>query len=360
MAAPTVELTWEAKGITSSPTLPRSGHCAVTLPKGHEYDVLVFGGYTEDESLMEDRGPMGQVPKREVTNEGWLYSVDKDEWKQIAYEGDVPQPRLVAQTVVVDDKMWLIGGWNPSGAEGPSTILNDVWTLDLNTYKWSSHPGLQEQLQPISRFQAAVIGKKIYLHTHRSLDDILVIDTQNETVEKLPISSPSGASPPASRGLHSMVALDDRTLLIFGGAPQRGGFLNDVWTIDLQDNKWTDMTSKIEGQGPGPCCSTAMVKVDNGVLMWGGAERPGQEGEMEGLQPLDEAFLLRTDTDPWRWESVSVAGGADARPLPRNAHTMSLLPPREAGEMAEVVVHGGWWAFVKTYGDTFVGHLKAL
>ena len=55
-------------------------------------------------------------------------------------------------------------------------------------------------LQPISRFQATAVGSKIYIHTHRSLDDILVLDVANTDqpkLEKVPVSSTTGATPSA-------------------------------------------------------------------------------------------------------------------------------------------------------------------
>lgn len=55
-------------------------------------------------------------------------------------------------------------------------------------------------LQPISRFQATAVGSKIYIHTHRSLDDILVLDVANvdqPELNKVPVSSTTGDAPSA-------------------------------------------------------------------------------------------------------------------------------------------------------------------
>ena len=55
-------------------------------------------------------------------------------------------------------------------------------------------------LQPISRFQAAAVGSKIYIHTHRSLADILVLDVANADqpqLDKVPVSSTTGITPSA-------------------------------------------------------------------------------------------------------------------------------------------------------------------
>ena len=55
-------------------------------------------------------------------------------------------------------------------------------------------------LQPISRFQAAAVGNMVYIHTHRSLNDILVLDVTNSDSPKLkqvPVSGKQGATPSA-------------------------------------------------------------------------------------------------------------------------------------------------------------------
>lgn len=78
-----------------------------------------------------------------------------------------------------------------------------------------------EPLPPISRFQAAAIGPLIYIHTHRNLEDILVLDTSTSppTLRSAPVKGPA----PPSRGLHSMVAVEGgKALLVYGGAPQQG------------------------------------------------------------------------------------------------------------------------------------------
>lgn len=63
----------------------------------------------------------------------------------------------------------------------------------------------ETSLQPISRFQAVVYGEIIYIHTHRSLQDILTLDVSNPDQPELhlvPVSSTSGSTPAARYGFH--------------------------------------------------------------------------------------------------------------------------------------------------------------
>lgn len=100
--SPVVHFTPTASNPNQQPTLPRSGACAATLPASHSHDAIMFGGYTEE----QQQGNMVRVP----TNEAWLLSKASGAWGPVKYSSEaVPCTRLVAQCVVVGDKLWLIG-----------------------------------------------------------------------------------------------------------------------------------------------------------------------------------------------------------------------------------------------------------
>ena len=55
----------------------------------------------------------------------------------------------------------------------------------------------------ISRFQAQAIGSRIYIHTHRSLQDILVLDVSDSNAPALSLQPvTSDPEPPMSRYVH--------------------------------------------------------------------------------------------------------------------------------------------------------------
>ncbi|KAK9834348.1 hypothetical protein WJX84_010995, partial [Apatococcus fuscideae] len=63
------------------PSKPRSGACCSELPKDYGQDLLMFGGYTEDESM-----------NREATNETWLFSLAEDLWSKVTCKSsDIPR-----------------------------------------------------------------------------------------------------------------------------------------------------------------------------------------------------------------------------------------------------------------------------
>ena len=65
-----------------------------------------------------------------------------------------------------------------------------------------------EQLKPISRFQACAVGSRIFIHTHRSLQDILVLDVADPDAPQLATLKVSGkdsdSSPSARQALPCM------------------------------------------------------------------------------------------------------------------------------------------------------------
>ena len=110
--------------------------------------------------------------------------------------------------MVVGDKLWLLAGWDPGFKQDGGDILSDVWVLDLVTSKWDQvtvqasfscsddvlphrrpQPVLirsmpQGATMPaVSRFQAVAVGSRIFIHTHRSTESILVLDTGKQPPE---------------------------------------------------------------------------------------------------------------------------------------------------------------------------------
>lgn len=86
------------------------------------------------------------------------------------------------------------------------------------------------------------MGHHIYIHTHRTDDHILRIDTSTAppTLEAVPVQGPA----PSSRGLHSMVHVGDYLYVLFG-APQKGPMLDDVWRLSLKSMIWEEITGAV-------------------------------------------------------------------------------------------------------------------
>jgi hypothetical protein len=105
------------------------------------------------------------------------------------------------------------GGWD-SSVSGPDAFLGDVWTLDLQSYAWQQQQLAGEVLEGLSRHQAVADGARIFIHSHRCTDHILVLhaDASPPRLEKVPVSG----EVPSSRGLSSLVKVAN-ALYLFGG-----------------------------------------------------------------------------------------------------------------------------------------------
>ncbi|KAK9794608.1 hypothetical protein WJX73_007394 [Symbiochloris irregularis] len=320
-------LAWQEVATTQEqrPTLPRSGHCAARLPPSHSSDVIIFGGYTEDDQK-----------KREACNDAWTFSLESKSWTTVQYSGDlIPRVRLASQCVVVDNKLWVIGGWDPGHKQDGGDILSDVWTLDLNTYAWTEIKLQGESLEAISRFQAVAVGQKIFIHTHRSLQDILILDTATSppTLTKQPVT---GSNTPSSRGLHSLTAIGNK-LWLYGGAPKSGSMLGDLWALDLSTLEWREIR---DGEKPHVRCSQAAAAVGDELVMFGGAY---YRDDGPGLAPLGDLWTFDTNDSERGWKELQTA----AQPTPRNAGIMVAVD-------GVLVLQGGWLAFQETYDDTWI------
>ncbi|KAK9839199.1 hypothetical protein WJX81_000851 [Elliptochloris bilobata] len=331
MAGSASSLSWQEIALAPEdrPALPRSGHCMVALPAEHADDVLLFGGYTEDSEL-----------NKEAANDAWVLRLAEGRWQRVQYaDGPVPRVRLAAAAAVVGDTMWLMAGWDPGHKRDGGEILADLWALDLSTWAWRQVQPQGEAMPVISRFQAVVIGPSVYIHTHRSLLDILVLDVADPAAPKLALRPVTGTEgTPMSRGLHSMTATASGHLILFAGAPKSGPMLGDLWGFDPASTAWEELDP--DGQAPHVRCSQAAAAVGDDVFFFGGSY---YKEDQSGLQPLSDTLVL--DTQSMTWQYPRVTGGA--APSPRNAAMMVAVGSR-------LVLHGGWYPFKQSYNDTYV------
>ena len=70
------------------------------------------------------------------------------------------------------------------------------------------------------------------------------------------------------RGLQSVTAVGNK-LYLFGGAPQKGGMLNDLWVLDTATMQWTELHA--EGELPHKRCSHTAVAMGTSIFFFGGS-----------------------------------------------------------------------------------------
>jgi hypothetical protein len=121
-------LLWSAPRTTGQKPVPREGaslvtYCAANLKDTHNVDMhdqlLLFGGRSADLTCFNDVHTFS------------LQRFDKNKWTKRDCAGKIPPPRCYHTTVKVDDEVWLFGGMSNDGA-----FLNDLYSLNLNTFTW--------------------------------------------------------------------------------------------------------------------------------------------------------------------------------------------------------------------------------
>lgn len=306
----TMGMSWQAVDSKVSP--PRSGHTAAyDAARGQ---VWLFGGYAEYEGK-----------RRQVTNDVWCYD---DGWTQMLAPTDVrskPRPRLCSASAIIDGQLAIFGGWDPEKEGTGGTILDDVWTLDLDRLEWARHEPMPRG--PCSRHVAVDVAGTVVVHTFRCEDSVLVWD-DGRLVEQR-----TSGQPPSSRGLHSAAAVG-RDLVVFGGADKKGDMRSDVWALDTK--KWTWRQLAEDGAGPTARAGSCASSFDSEFIVCCGAERT-HDG---GLVPRADVWTFDVPKRKWTQRH-------DGDVQPRNA--ASLSGPRPDSSF---LLHGGWHPFLETYSDS--------
>jgi hypothetical protein len=269
-------------------------------------------------------------------NDVWVLDLSSGTWKEITpASGPAPSPRST-HNAVCDPAHGRVLIW--SGRRG-GTLFNDVWAFDLIAHTWTEftpeepRPNIrygtaavfdplaghlvtfagftdQGRFQDTWRFdpaasvwtevtQAITPGRRC-LHAasydarqHRMLiyggqragplGDLWALDLNTDTwTELTPADSPAGRSFPAS-------AYDgpNHRLLIFGGDLQTGEKSNEVWSFDLEENRWSRLELS-EGPAARDGAGAAYVESEGRLLVFGGAATQGLFNDvwaLEGLAP---------------------------------------------------------------------------
>jgi Kelch motif/Galactose oxidase, central domain len=267
----------------------------------------------------------------------------------------------------------VLGGWDSQEAGTGGIILQDVQAYSdhgiCTTKSWKK---LSLDLQqPTSRLCAVTLNNshQVLVHNHRCVDHVLIVDLQSSQLIRQPTSGIS----PSPRGLHVCVLLPNTNkMVLFGGAAQDGNMSNDVFLLDTDMWKWQKLDNAIMEEGtdtprPSPRASPCMVAIDESTcILFGGACR-SEQGQLHGC---NDTWLLKLEdgidgcTQSCHWTNLNDDGSKNAPPG-RNAATLTPLGTRpvilgESNADADnentryFLLSGGWYPFRTTYNDNFV------
>ena len=277
--------------------------------------VFLFGGQAEETLL----------------NDLWVLDPDSMTWRSLATEAAVKPPGRRHTLVLIDaegQNLYLVGG------QGLEERFNDIWRLNLAVEIWEDvsavtgtppaarygSPGgdiegslilahgfavtqydivwafnpqagkwtVQTPTGPLalkrSDFAATSSGTKLIFHGGCAADfgecylaDTWVMDTAAQTWREI-----QSAARPEGRQQHSLVAVNEETILLFGGQSADQAARNDVSALNLTTDQWTPLL--YSDAPPARTDHGAVWVPDIGMLVFGG--RAGDLGELGDLWRL--------------------------------------------------------------------------
>ena len=121
--------------------------------------MWIFGGYGESPvGYLNDHGNFNECGSN---NQLFSYDPSKQIWKNVECFGEVPSPRLQHSAAVMEDKVWLSGGYTSF-----SLWENEFYELNMNSLAWThihtSVPTFQDfstvTLAPLTANQLVIHG----------------------------------------------------------------------------------------------------------------------------------------------------------------------------------------------------------
>ena len=250
-------------------------------------------------------------------------------WSTILVSGDVPQGRSSTSVGVIDRKLYAFSGEHTPRAP----VDGDVFELEIDTLIW--HQIRRESGWPLARVGHAGVahGGKLYIYGGRTsadeaqtMSDFWCFDPQKIGTSNEWTSLPLTGTPPPPLSYHSMTS-DSQTLYIFGGCTPDHGRSNHIWSFDLQQQRWEQLTpaagqeSEPQPEGRG---GASIVHASDGLHVLFG---------YNGKEELADHWLW--DKQVRRWDLLS----GDSGPRARSVTDVVFL--RGVGEKGSLFVFGG-------------------
>ncbi|RZC93873.1 hypothetical protein C5167_016567 [Papaver somniferum] len=265
----------------------------------------------------------------------WLYPAPTYNFVETNWDTDedAPGPRCghtltaVAATKSHGPRLILFGG--ATAIEGGASssapgirlagVTNAVHCYDVLTRKWTRMKPAGEPPSPRAAHAAAAVGTMVVFQggigpAGHSTDDLYVLDLTNDKFKwhRVVVQDPG----PGPRYGHAMDLVAQRYLVTVSGNDGKR-VLSDAWALDTAQKpyKWL----KLNPEGDKPCArmyATASARSDGMFLLCGGRDTSGT--------PLSDAYgLLMHRNGQWEW---TLAPGVS--PSPRYQHSAVFVGAR--------------------------------
>ena len=224
--------------------------------------------------------------------------------------------------------------------------------VTLENLKWSSRRVGGKVSPKRCNFASCAAGSKIFLfggdHLQQALNDTFVLDMASSSPEWKKVQMKSGVVQPPGRFGHTMRALDDKTLVLFGGCGNSGLF-DDTYVLRLGGEgegegngsngsqakpQWRQIKTKNNPEGR--VWHASCVVQETKLVVFGGCDNVGEL--LDDMHVLDLSFLKKSplsDLDDHslvaEWKKVETGWSPPAR----IGHSLTVT------EDAQVLCFGG-------------------
>lgn len=227
---------------------PRWRHSAVMY---NNRKLVIFGGFGGQKRL----------------NDVWTFDTETRVWEQPHPQGfweGLPQCRGAHTANLLGSKMYVFGGYG-GNAYGRADF-NDVHALELRNWKWAEVPTEGEKPEARSGHQACLVEQKLFViggwNSAKQFDDIFILDLETSCWScadtKLDV-------PTWNHSAVSVQAVPNWKIFVFGGSSgdlnetggAQGTYLNEVRVLDTGSMTWN--IPKSQGDTPCPRADSAIA-----------------------------------------------------------------------------------------------------
>uniref|UniRef100_A0A8C9Z6L1 Kelch domain containing 1 n=1 Tax=Sander lucioperca TaxID=283035 RepID=A0A8C9Z6L1_SANLU len=246
---------WEVFHMSGEVPPSMSGTCGCSL-NGHLY---IFGG-------CNDNGQTNQIYCVNLTD-------GKYTWRKIIHEtGSAPSPRDKLSCWVYNGQIIYFGGY---GHKLNHCILKFCFQVEDVLWGWNNEVHIFDPMQASwsepqtnvsqcdSCFYTLNAMQRFLLETRTS--DIHCLDFQSwKWSEIIPVSTT-----PVGRSWHTLTAVSDGALFLFGGLSVDCKPMSDGWLLDVETKKWREVEHPFKNKPR--LWHTACPGKDSDVIVFGGS-----------------------------------------------------------------------------------------
>ncbi|KAF5380288.1 hypothetical protein D9757_007978 [Collybiopsis confluens] len=311
--------------LTSSARLQRSSQCLSIVNN----KVLIFGGEVVPRQPVDN-----QIDMLDLSNGAHI----KATTLPVPANANAPSPRVGATTTAIKDHVYLFSGRGGLGME-PVEEKGAIWRYSSSASSWDViTPSDPSAAYPEGRSYHAMTSdgqSTLFIHAgcpeKGRLPDVWTFNLDHNKWSRLP-DAPSAARGGTSIAYHSGILY---RMHGFDGQKEIGG---EIDTLDVQSGKWTTTTSfTADGiNAPEPRSVSALCILDGYIVTLFGETDPSALGHAGAGKMLGNVWAYSLQAKKWTkmdWEGEG--------PKPRGWFAADLVPGGGKDGKSAVVVHGG-------------------